>query len=387
MLNFINNILKNINFTIRHFDYYIIAMFGALSFIGLLMLFDITTSSSSMVFVQKQLFWLIFSIIAIILGISIDLKKIKPYIPIIVLGVIVLLLLVLFFGNFVNGARRSLSLGPINIQPSLLARIALIFYFARFLDKNRNYIYKSKPRVFFTKFSPLILLTVITYILILMEKHLSTLIISSITLLTLLWVANIKKRTIFLIVLVGFVGVFSILAFGPDYRNKRMEIYQKYSLFHRLLGMADYQIETDELQVRESLSALSSGGFTGKGSMGGMAKYNFLPEAKTDYIFSIIGEQYGFLGSLIIFSLYIFLFYRTIFISEKNRNFYLQLAGIGLSLNIFVNVLVNIGVAMSALPSTGVTLPFISYGGTSFVINSFSIGLLMNISARSRYYE
>jgi len=130
--------------------------------------------------------------------------------------------------------------------------------------------------------------------------------------------------------------------------------------------------------------ALSSGRVLGTGTAGGRGKYRFLPEADTDYIFSIIGEETGFIGATIVIALYGFLFFRSLFGSWHNDDFYLRLVGAGLALNIFLNAMVNIGVAMSALPSTGVTLPFISYGGTSLVVNSVSVGLLLNISARRR---
>ncbi|MCK4696326.1 MAG: FtsW/RodA/SpoVE family cell cycle protein, partial [Candidatus Cloacimonetes bacterium] len=97
--------------------------------------------------------------------------------------------------------------------------------------------------------------------------------------------------------------------------------------------------------------------------------------------FAIIGEEFGFLGALSVLGMYVFLFIRSIISSYRKEDLYLKLAGIGLGMNIFFNAMVNIGVAMAAIPSTGVTLPFISYGGTSLLVNSFTIGLLLNISA------
>ena len=119
----------------------------------------------------------------------------------------------------------------------------------------------------------------------------------------------------------------------------------------------------------------------------GTGKHYFLPEAKTDYIFSIIGEEFGFLGALIVIGLFIFLFYRAIVNSLRQDDTFLKLAGIGLGMNIFFNAMVNIGVSMAILPSTGVTLPFISYGGTSLLVNSFSVGLLLNISAKKQILQ
>ena len=142
-----------------------------------------------------------------------------------------------------------------------------------------------------------------------------------------------------------------------------------------------------EYQVRESLLSLSGGKLTGTTPTKGTGKHYFLPEAKTDYIFSIIGEEFGFIGALIVIGLFIFLFYRTIINALRQDDIFLKLAGIGLGMNIFFNAMVNIGVSIAILPSTGVTLPFISYGGTSLLVNSFSVGLLLNISAKKQILQ
>ena len=177
------------------------------------------------------------------------------------------------------------------------------------------------------------------------------------------------------------VAGFMIIHFGAKYRSNRIQMYQKYSLFN--VGEAG-ETGLDDYQIRESLISLAGGGFIGTGPNRGTGKHYFLPEAKTDYIFSIIGEEFGFPGALFVILLYCLLFYRSVIVSFNNKNFYLKILGAGLAMNIFFNAFVNIGVAMSALPSTGVTLPFISYGGTSFLVNSISIGFLLNISAKRR---
>jgi len=255
---------------------------------------------------------------------------------------------------------------------------------AKKLEEKKHLLPQTKPIFFLKEFFNLILITGIMYGLILKGKHLSTLIISGLTLLSILFAAKIKLRTIIISCLVVVLSALLVLSFGSKYRSNRLNVYYSYSLFYRLLNKEAPPIEADDLQVKESITALSNGGFFGRGSEGGMAKFKFLPEAKTDYVFSILGEQYGFAGAVTIFLLYVIIFYRSLFVSSSHQSFFYFLTGIGLALNIFLNVVVNIGVAMSALPSTGVTLPFISYGGTSFLINSFSIGMLLNISARSK---
>ncbi|HCX73808.1 MAG TPA: cell division protein FtsW, partial [Candidatus Cloacimonas sp.] len=173
-----------------------------------------------------------------------------------------------------------------------------------------------------------------------------------------------------------------VLSRGAEYRSKRMDIYAKYSLFHRLLDKNKEGEIEGEFQIKQSLISLACGKLFGTGADRGTGKLYFLPEAKTDYIYAIIGEEFGFLGALLVLLLYFTLFIRSFISSNRNKDLFLRFAGYGLALNIFLNALVNIGVSISALPSTGVTLPFISYGGTSLLVNSFSIGLLLNISSK-----
>ena len=174
-----------------------------------------------------------------------------------------------------------------------------------------------------------------------------------------------------------------VIQFGPTYRSRRFQSYKKYSLFFKN-QTSDADQLNDDYQVRQSLISLASGKIFGTSPRKGTGKHYFLPEAKTDYIFSIIGEEFGFLGAAVILILFIFLFYRSIIDAVQYDDLYLKLLGFGLGMNIFYNAMVNIGVAISAIPSTGVTLPFISYGGTSLLINSFTVGLLLNLSAERR---
>ncbi|HPH72048.1 MAG TPA: FtsW/RodA/SpoVE family cell cycle protein, partial [Candidatus Cloacimonas sp.] len=114
-------------------------------------------------------------------------------------------------------------------------------------------------------------------------------------------------------------------------------------------------------------------------------KHYYLPEARTDYVYTVIGEEWGFVGALIVFGLHCFLFFRCFWMAHSQENRFLEFLGVGLAMNIFCNVLVNTGVAMSLLPPTGNTLPFISYGGSALLIDSIALGMLLNISAQRRY--
>jgi cell division protein FtsW (lipid II flippase) len=334
---------------------------------------------------MKQALWTCISLATMLYAFTIiDLKKLRRLVPFLTVINIILMILVLFFGREIKGATRSFSFMGVNFQPSLFVRIMLVLYFAHYLDKKQESIPDSFPKGFVKNFKPLIVLSLISFAVILKQQHFSTIIISSATLFSLLWISRIRLLTMMLIILIILIGGAGILTYGASYRSSRMEIYSRYSLFHKLMNKDVSHITADDYQIKQSLTSLSQGGLWGTSSVFGQAKNYYLPEPTTDYIYSVIGEEFGFIGAIIIFSLYCVILFRGLFKSWRVNNLYLKLAGIGLTLNIFFNAFVNIGVAISALPSTGVTLPFVSYGGTSLVANSLCIGLLLNITAERR---
>lgn len=370
---------------IAQYDYYILSLYIILMIFGLIMQLNISSVRTSMMFFYKQALWFILSFLTVWFAFKVvDLQKLRKFIFVFVLLTIILLVLVLILGETVKGGTRSISLLGINIQPSLIARVVLVLYFAHILDKKKKEISLSTPRGFVTRFSALIIIPALIYALILVERHFTPLIISSLTILSLLFLAKIRLSTILLFLLIISVAGISVLKFGPRYRGERMDIYASYSLFHKALGNDQEYHGNRDYQIRESLISLASGKLIGTGSKRGTGKHYFLPEAKTDYVFAIIGEEFGFLGALFILALFSVLFLRSIINGARSDSLYIRLVAYGLGMNIFFNAMVNIGVAMSALPSTGVTLPFISYGGTSLLINSFAIGLLLNSSAVRR---
>jgi len=321
-------------------------------------------------------------IVAVVILYAFDLEKTRVLAPYMVYLTLILLIIVLFKGSTIKGATRQISLGFISFQPSFLARVVLVFYFAHILDKRHEELLAATPIKFLTDFAPLITLTGFTFLLIILERHLSTLIIGGATLYGMLVYAGTKKRVLLLIALIGILGAVAILTHGADYRKARLTTYKKYSLFFKDRNTA--KADDSDYQVKESLTALTSGGLIGTGIARGRAKHYFLPEARTDYIFTIIAEEFGFLGAIFVFGLHCLLFFRSFRMANSQESRYLKFLGVGLAMNIFFNVLVNTGVSMSILPPTGNTLPFISYGGSALLIDSASLGVILNISAVRR---
>lgn len=360
---------------IQETDKTVLLIYGLLVFIGLIMILDISSYSATLARFIKQIIWVIISVPTLIFcAQKIDLQKHRKLIFPTVVLVIVMLVAVLIFGEKVKGAQRSLNFGFMNFQPSLLARIVLIVYFAHLLDKKKQFIDDLDFAGIVQNFIPLILTTLVVFSLIFIGRHLSILVILAMTLFVMVFAAKIPYRIILSILLIIAIGVSIAIAFGPKYRGERMKVYRKYNLFTKEDSKVSSAIE---YPVRMSLTALSVGGFWG---VEGRAKDKNLPEAVKDYIFSVIGEQGGFLGASFVFILYLLLYIKGLLISVRQKSLFLKLLGIGLTHNIFYNALVHIGVCISLLPPTGVTLPFVSYGGSSLLINSASIGIILNIS-------
>lgn len=370
------------------FDKPLLVAYIALCFIGLYMILNISSVAQRPFHEStKQFIWLIISGIMMFAAFRfVDLNKIRRYIPLMTIINLALLVLVLVFGQQRKGATRSFSVFGVNFQPSSTFRVMLVLYYAHVLDKKKELLPETKPLFFLKEFFPLITITVIGFIIILIQRHLSTVVISSMVIFSTLWIVRIRLITLVSIILIAALLLTGIIAFGPEYRNARMHIFVKYCLFLKLLNIhVDTEhIKVDDHQAKESIISLRGGGLIGNSSSDGLAKYAHLPESTTDYIFSVIGEEYGFIGAIFVFALYCLIFFRGVFGSWMTEDFFWKIAGIGLTLDIFYNVIVNIGVAMSALPSTGVTLPFISYGGTSLITNSITIGLILNITAERR---
>jgi cell division protein FtsW (lipid II flippase) len=366
------------------FDKTILLSYILLAIIGLIVMVDISSVQSSMTYFYKQLIFVVISgFTAIFILYFFNLEKLRFANTYLVYLSIILLVMVLIKGTTVKGATRGLSLGLISIQPSFFARVALVFFFANVLDKKHDLLLETKNILHFPKHFPaLTLLSIVVFVLIFVGKHLSAIVIAGVTLMSMLLYAGIRKRILLILLGVGLLAGMLIITKGDSFRMQRMQTFKKYSLFFKERDLS--QSANADYQVRESLVALTSGGVFGTGIARGRAKHYYLPEARTDYVYTIIGEEAGYLGAMVVFLLHSLLFFAALRMSNKQENRYYRFLGVGMALNIYSNVLVNTGVAMSILPPTGNTLPFISYGGSALLMDSVAVGVILNISAQRR---
>jgi cell division protein FtsW (lipid II flippase) len=300
----------------------------------------------------------------------------------IVLG---LLIYVLKSGLSTHGAQRllpvNLSITTITIQPSLLARLVLVVLFAKVIYKRKEYIASAGLIYFFWRFFPIVVYSGIYYYLIYKENHLSSILTSAFTLIALLFLANFRKATIIMLIALVLMMGFFVVKFQKEgsFRTTRLQNWKNSSLIIRwMTGNTDNgNIHKNNL---ESILCLTTGKLAGVSPDGGMGKLGYLHEAKTDFVYAIIAEEFGLLGALLVLILYMVIVFRGMSISSKQTELFNKLLGYGFSLNLFFNVIIHIGTVTSCFPTTGVTLPFISHGGSSLIANSLAIGVLLKLA-------
>lgn len=392
----------------RQLDWRLIVAALVLSLVGIILIysaqFDPSTGEST-IFYEKQLLWLLIALCAFGAVIHAPLRMIDFFSYIFYGGAVVLLLLVLFVGHAKYGAARWFSLGPINVTPSDIAKLALLLTLSRFLAYTKRPP-ESKRRLFISASLAMLLILPI-----LKQPDLGTSMIFVALLVSLWFWAGLSPSYLFLIVspffsllaafhwitwviylvlLLGFIfiikpnfifGFFTFfvnLCFGiiTPYFWNRLADYQKL----RILTFLDPGRDPRGAgyQIIQSKIALGSGGLIGKGYLGGSQSHlKFLPERHTDFVFSVLGEEFGFVGTFIIIAIFGFIFFRGVRIAARCRSKFASYLAWGAMTILFVQFFVNVGMTLGLMPVTGLPLPFLTYGGTSLVLSWVLIGLLV----------
>lgn len=317
---------------------------------------------------KRQLLWSGVGIIALLVMSSIDYHKLRNK-KLIFFGMIITLVLlaVVLFMPEVNGAKRWIGVGSLGIQPSEVAKIILIIYLSDTITRKGE-----KIKSFMYGIVPVLLITGIFAFLIMMEPNMSTTVILMTVSLGLLFIGGADLKYMGGIFLSGIAGAVAAIAVAP-YRMKR---------FTAFLNPWNDPLDTG-FQAIQSLYALGSGGFFGVQLGQSRQKFHYIPEAQNDFIFSIIGEELGFIGVFIIILLFALLIWRGMKIALNCKDKFGSLVAAGITTLIAVQSSINFLVVSSFMPVTGVTLPLISYGGSSLVFTMASLGILLNISRYS----
>lgn len=266
------------------------------------------------------------------------------------------------FGFSAGGSARWLRFGPLSFQPSEFARFAIIIYLAYSMSKKKELL-----KDFSVGFIPHVLVLSVFSILIFLQPDFGSAVILGALTWIMLFVGGARLLHLASsLLLLPFLYFFMITA---EYRMKRIMSF-----------MDPWQYPTEEgYQVIHSLMAFGTGGVWGAGVGKSYQKLFYLPEPHTDFIFSVVGEELGLVGVIIILGLYLLIAWRGISISRNTTDLFGSYIALGLTTAICLQVFINMGVCLGLLPTKGLTLPFLSYGGTSLLINMMSIGILMNI--------
>lgn len=326
-------------------------------------------------FVKKQAVWLSIGFCVMLISSRIKVSYYRKYTPALYAITVVLLLLVLIFGFVGNGAQRWISIGPITIQPSEIAKLSLILMLADYFYKYEEMATdkKSKKRAFAygTLLPSLIML--IPIILVMLQKHLSCIIILGAIGLLLIFSAGVDPRYIGGFCAMG-VGAVTYLAFFTDYTKERITVWRDPEAYKLTGGW----------QTLQGLMAIGSGGLFGVGLGKSVLKHCYVSEPANDMIFAILCEELGFFGAAFAILIFALLILRGAKISAKSTDTFSRLLSLGISIKMATQVLLNVAVVTNSIPNTGISLPFFSYGGSSLVMLFFEMGIILSISRESK---
>jgi cell division protein FtsW len=319
-------------------------------------------------FLQRQIMWAVISFLACIIFIFIDYTVLASQKKLLVWGIVILLLLLLFppfiKAGIVHPSRRWFRFSNIGFQPSEFSKIVLIVYLAAILAKK-----KGRINDFYRGFLPPFLVVSAIAFLVLLEPDFSTAVILFFISILMFFVVGIRSLSIVSLFLVAIPAVLLMIS-GKGYRRER------------IMGFINpWSDPTDKgYQIIQSFKAFAYGGFFGVGLGRSVQKMRYLPIPHTDFIFAIIAEEMGFFGVVLVVILYMLFAYRGFTIAFAQRNTFEFLLAFGITSLIVWEAVLNIAVVTGLLPSTGISLPFLSYGGSSLLANSVLVGILLNIS-------
>ena len=356
-----------------YMDYQSIFLIFVIVLFGLMMVYSassyraITYGFPGTYFMKRQAVFAMVGFLIMYIVSRVNYRFLSDYSVVLIYIAIALLAYVLILGRASHGATRWIQIGPMQIQPSEIAKPFIIIYMSDACVKKSKYLNSIKG-IFNIVLLPIICIGLIAV------ENLSTAIVCFAIVVAILFVASPK---LFNLIVLGIVGVIAaaVLALGVGYRSDRFDAW-------RHPATSEYGFQT-----MQSLYAIGSGGFFGRGLGNSIQKLGFLPESHNDMIFSVICEELGLFGALVVITLFVLLIFRFKFIADGAVDSFGGFIITGVITHVAVQLIVNIGVVTNTIPPTGVTLPFISYGGTSLVFMLAEIGLVLSVSRQMSLTE
>jgi cell division protein FtsW len=347
----------------------------ALSCIGIIMVYSSTALLSADKFgtgfhyLWRHLFTVIIGTGAMIFMSNMDYQKLRPLGTVLLVVSLVLLIFVFlpWIGLSANGARRWIRLWPTTFQPSELAKIAMVLFLADYMDKN---IHRMKT----FRYGVMIPVGIMLFFqgIIIIQPDFGAVMSIGILTMGLLFLGGARLSQLSVLVLMSLPAIYFLLASSP-YRWKRITCFV--DPWRDSLGCG--------FQLVQSFIAFGNGSITGLGIGGSKQKLFFLPEVHTDFIFSMIGEELGYIGVMVVMGLFIWLIVKGIKVAMETDDPFSYYLAFGLTIMIGSQVLINFAVSTGLMPTKGLPLPFISYGGSALLINMMAIGILLNIAKRN----
>ena len=339
---------------------------------GLIMIYSASSISALARFsdpnhyLKRQLFYVVLGIPIIYIVSRTSYRSYKEYCGPLLLGMIALLVMVLIpgLGAKYNNARRWFGFGSLHLQPAEYAKVVWVLFLSNALVKKQDRIKESR-----VSFWPFIVLCAIFSALLLKEPDFGTAIMFVILMLVMLATAGVPCRYFFLMAPFAVFGLYKFVYLVP-YRRARWETFLNPWVDPLYSGY----------QLIQAWIAVGSGGFFGKGLGAGQQKLLYLPESYTDFILAVIGEELGFVGIVLTCLLFFLLFRTGLQISREAPDFLGSMLALGLTMLLSIQALLNMGVVLGLVPTKGMPLPFISYGGSAYTANCLIVGLLMSIA-------
>ena len=356
-----------------------ISLFIAVIVLAVFGLFMIYSASSiwaeykfqdSFYYMKRQFIFLVIGIILMVATSKVDYNIYYEKSNKILITCLILLILVLIpgIGSVRNGSRSWFGIASFGIQPSEAAKLGLIIFASKYLSNSSKFIKSYKQGVF-----PILGVVFLFFGLIMLQPDLGTGMIIVVSIISLLFIAGVNMKFFNGGGVLGVIGVIILILIAP-YRMDRITSFV--DPWKDPLGTG--------FQIIQSLYAIGPGGLLGTGFLKSIQKQFYLPEPQTDFIFSIIAEEFGIVGAIFVAGLFLFIIYRGLKISLDCKDSFAKYLSFGMTFQLAFQAMMNLMVVIGMIPVTGVTLPFLSYGGSSLLITMFGIGIILNISRYNR---
>jgi rod shape determining protein RodA len=359
---------------LRHVDVTLVGAAVALAVYGILMVYSATHRSQAIqgleptYFIKRQGLFLAVGLVAMAVTALVDYRILRLVAPAIYLFFVLLLIGVHFAGQTVLGAKRTFSLGVFQLSPSLFMRVALVVSLAAYLAS-----IKGTPRL--RHIIRAIVIAGAPIALVFLQPDLGTSIVLATILVAELVIAGARARHLVILALVAVLGVWGAL---------QRHVIKDFQL-QRLTAFLDPTNKTLQsyFTLQQSEIAIGSGGVSGRGYLkGSQTNLAFVPEQQTDFIFTVVGEEFGFAGASVLLLLYLLVLWRAYRIALTSRDPFGTYVAVGVAAMLTIQIFVNVGMTIGIMPITGIPLPFISYGGSALIADFIGIGLLVNVHMR-----